>query len=341
MPPHRIDQSAALELLRGVWSDHPSVLRRIDDLSRSLQVSERYLALPPEAYPGLTSFARRNEVWHRVALELGEEVLRRGLLQAGVLPGEVDHLYFVSTTGIATPSLDATLVGRLGLRPDVRRTPLFGLGCGGGAAALIHAHDHLLAYPEAVCVVVAVELCSLAFQPLDLSVANLIATLLFGDGAACVVLEGGTRAGRGAARIIAGASYLHPGTEQLAGWDVTDTGLRLVLSSEIPALLQQHLRQDVDTFLAAHGLRREQIDHWAVHTGSPKILRVFEETLSLPHAAIERSWRILAHAGNVSSVSVLYALDDMLQHSGARPGEHGLALALGPGLSVEALALQW
>ncbi len=226
------------------------------------------------------------------------------------------------------------------MRADVRRTPLFGLGCVGGAAGLARASDVLRGFPDERAVLLAVELCSLTLQRDDASVANVIASGLFGDGAAAVLLEGGAVASRGP-RIVGTRSVFYPDTERIMGWDFVDGGFKVVLSPKVPALVRDRVRHDVDAFLGAHGLERRAIRHFVVHTGGPKVLEAFEEALELPRAALERSWRSLREVGNLSSASVLFVLGELLEADEARPGDYGLLLAMGPGFCSELVLLRW
>ncbi|HZR08620.1 MAG TPA: 3-oxoacyl-[acyl-carrier-protein] synthase III C-terminal domain-containing protein, partial [Myxococcales bacterium] len=249
------------------------------------------------------------------------------------------HFYFVTVTGIATPSIDARLVVPLGLRSDVKRVPIFGLGCVAGAAGLARVADALRGVPGEVAVLLAVELCSLTLQREDLSIPNIIASGLFGDGAAAAVLDGGAR-GRGP-RIAATRSVFYPGTERVMGWDVVDSGFKVVLSPGVPQLVRDRLRADVDAFLAARGLQRKDIAHFICHTGGPKVLEAFEEALEVPRQAMQRSWDSLQTSGNLSSASVLFVLADLLASGEARPGDRGLLLAMGPGFCSELVLLEW
>jgi alkylresorcinol/alkylpyrone synthase len=273
---------------------------------------------------------------------VGEAAVRAGLAGAGLSPRDVGHLFFVTVTGISTPSLDARLMNRLGLEPSVKRTPIFGLGCLAGAAGLARASDVLRAFPGEVAVMLSVELCSLTLQRDDASVANLVATGLFGDGAAAVVLAGGERAnGPRAPRVVATRSVFYPETEWVMGWDVVDTGFKVVLSAKVPEVIEARIGGDVDDFLAGHGLARGDVRHWVAHTGGPKVLEAFRRALALPDEAIARSWRSLREVGNLSSASVLFVLGDLLDADEARPGDVGLLASMGPGFSAELLLLRW
>jgi alkylresorcinol/alkylpyrone synthase len=340
LPRNHLDQEQLIAALRGLWAARHYNVDRLEDLHRAVQVSGRYLALPLEGYAGLDSFARCNDAWIAAAQELGEAALRDGLQRAGLSPADVGHLFFVTVTGVATPSIDARLVNRLGLPAAIKRTPIFGLGCVGGAAGVARAHDYLRAYPDEVAVMLSVELCSLTLQREDLSVANVIASGLFGDGAAAVVMTGAARPARGP-RVVATRSVFYPDSERVMGWDVVDSGFKVVLSARVPDIVRATLGNDVDGFLAAHGLARGDVRHWIAHTGGPKVLQAFEDALALPADALARSWRSLRDVGNLSSASVLFVLADLLEEAAPRPGELGLMVAMGPGFCAELVLLAW
>ncbi|MBP1620549.1 MAG: transferase, partial [Acidobacteria bacterium] len=238
------------------------------------------------------------------------------------------------------PSIDARLVNRLGLRSDVKRVPIFGLGCVAGAAGIARAADYLAAYPDQAAVLLSVELCSLTLQRDDLSVPNLIASGLFGDGAAAVVL-GGRRRGLAGPRVLATRSVFYPDTERVMGWDVTDGGFRIVLSADVPEVVRDFLRRDVDAFLAEHGLTRDRITTWIAHPGGPKVLLAMAEALELGDGALEPAWRTLREVGNLSSTSVLLVLEDVMRASRPPNGSYGVILAMGPGFCSEFVLVRW
>jgi alkylresorcinol/alkylpyrone synthase len=342
LPPNHVDQETLTAALSAQWGGQHYNPERLAQIHRATLVSGRHLALPLAEYTALGGFGRRNEAWLRVGLEVGEAAIREGLARAGLAPRDVGHLLFVTTTGISTPSLDARLVNRLGLPPSVKRTPIFGLGCLGGAAGLARASDALRAFPEEVAVLLSVELCSLTLQPDDLSIPNVVATGLFGDGAAAVVLGGGARPERsGLPRVVATRSVFYPETEWVMGWDVVDTGFKILLSAKVPEVVEGRVGADVDAFLAAHGLRRDDVRHWIAHTGGPKVLEALRNGLALPEAALARSWASLREVGNLSSASVLFVLRDHLDAAEAQPGDVGLVAAMGPGFACELLLLRW
>jgi alkylresorcinol/alkylpyrone synthase len=344
LPKHYADQETLIAAFRDAWAGAHFNVERLEELHRAVQVSGRHLAVPIEQYKELASFARRNEVWVEVAVELGEAAVRDALRHAALEPRDVGHLFFVTTTGIATPSIDARLVNKLGLSPGVRRTPIFGLGCAAGAAGIARAADYLRAFPEQVAVLLSVELCSLTLQRDDFSIPNIISSGLFGDGAAAVVLTGATHdalGGFAGPRVTATGSVFYRDTERVMGWDIVDTGFKVVLSAKVPDVVNEHVRRDVDTFLAAHGLDRSRIRHWIAHTGGPKVLKAFEGALELPADALARSWKSLRETGNLSSASVLFVLGELLDSDDATEGDLGLLMSMGPGFFSELVLLQW
>jgi alkylresorcinol/alkylpyrone synthase len=340
LPKNHFNQEQLIAALRGLWPSKHDNLDRLEDLHRATQVSGRHLALPLQDYFRLDSFAKRNDAWIRAALELGEEALSDALARARLSPADVDHLFFVTVTGLATPSIEARLMNRLGMKPSLKRTPIFGLGCVAGAAGTARAADYLRAYPDEVAVLLSVELCSLTLQRDDLSVANIVASGLFGDGAAAAVLAGSRRDAEGP-RILATRSVFYPDTERVMGWDVVDSGFKLVLSAKVPEVVWEHIGHDVDVFLVEHGLTRRHIRHWIAHTGGPKVLQAFEGALALPEGALARSWRSLRDVGNLSSSSVLFVLGDLLDAGEAKPGDLGVLVAMGPGFCSEIVLLAW
>jgi alkylresorcinol/alkylpyrone synthase len=340
LPAHRHPQEELAAALEATWPDRPALRRRLRSLHSAVGVEARHLALPMEAYHELTSFGQFNDAWIEAARELGAEAIRSALAQAGLDVADVGALFFVSVTGVASPSIDAQLVNRLGLRPDVRRVPIFGLGCVAGAAGLARAADFVKAWPEEVAVLLWVELCSLTLQRDDHSVANLISTGLFGDGAAAVVVAGAAREVNGP-RVVATRSTFYPGTEHVMGWAISEEGLKIVLSPEVPRVVRENLPRDVDSFLAAQGLCRDDVACWIGHPGGPKVLEAVQEGLGLTREQLAPAWECLRRVGNLSSTSVLLVLQDVLRRHAPEPGGHGLLFAMGPGFCSELVLLRW
>ncbi len=343
-PKHYYSQEMLFAALQQYWGDRlakPEVLRR---LHKNVGVDGRFLALPIDAYPLLKSWGEANDHWIRTALELGYCSISRGLTAAGLSPRDVGALFFTSVTGIASPSIDARLINRMDFSPNVKRIPMFGLGCVAGAAGIARAADYVRAYPDQVAVLLAVELCSLTLQREDLSVANMISAGLFGDGAAAVVVAGekceGMRPFQGP-KILATRSVFYPETEEMMGWDISEKGFRIVLSAEVPNLIQQRLGADVDQFLADLGRDRADVGSWVLHTGGPKVLQATASALELESGQLEASWDCLRRVGNLSSASVLVVLEDVMKNRRPAPGTFGVLAAMGPGFCSELVALEW
>ncbi|HEY3450651.1 MAG TPA: 3-oxoacyl-[acyl-carrier-protein] synthase III C-terminal domain-containing protein [Myxococcales bacterium] len=344
LPEHYYDQEQLLAALRSQWAPHLFNLARLEQIHRNVLVGGRHLALPMEEYPRLRSFKESNAAYIRCATELGASAVSDVLAKVDLPPTAIDHLFFVSVTGIATPSIDARLVNRLELRTDIKRTPIFGLGCVAGAAGIARAVDYLRAYPEQAAVVLSVELCSLTLQPEDFSVPNLIASGLFGDGAAAVLLLGehhpaATRTDGPTVRAT--QSTFYRGTEGAMGWEITERGFKIVLSDEVPRLIGRMVRGDVERLLTAQGLKLADVASYVSHPGGPKILKAVEEALSLPPEALALSWKHLAAVGNMSSASVLMVLGDTIAERRPQPGAAGLLFAMGPGFCSELVLLEW
>ncbi|MEJ5946838.1 3-oxoacyl-[acyl-carrier-protein] synthase III C-terminal domain-containing protein [Pseudokineococcus basanitobsidens] len=341
-PQARITDTFAQVISRSGALDGPrrALLHR---LHGNTGVRERHLALPLEDYPALDGFRAANDAYVRVGLELGERAVREALDRVGLVPADVDLLVLASTTGVAAPSLDARLVEPLGLRPDVRRLPLFGLGCVAGAAGVARVHDLLKGDPDAVAVLLGVELCSLTVQHDDLSTANLVASGLFGDGAAAVVVIGDRRAaalGLPGPEVVGARSRFYPDTAGVMGWDVGGSGFRIVLTTSVTDVVRRYLAEDVEGFLESHHLRTDDVARWVAHPGGPKVLDAVTEVLGLPGDALARSWDNLAANGNMSSVSVLHVLAETLAQPPAE-GDHALMFAMGPGFCAELVLLRW
>lgn len=302
-------------------------------------VESRHTALPLSRYGTLSGFTEANDAWVDVALDLAEQALVDALDQAGVAPSEVDIVFSTTVTGLAVPTLEARLANRVGLRQDIKRVPLFGLGCVAGAAGVARMHDYLRAFPHQVGVLLAVELCSLTIQREDNSVANLVASSLFGDGAAAVVTKGARCGGHGP-RVLATCSRIYPDSEDVMGWNIGSDGFRIVLSVDVATVTEKYLGDDVRNFLAHHGLTVHDVSTWVCHPGGPRVIEAVENVLGLPEDALLYTRESLRSNGNLSSVSVL---DVLRANMADRPpaGSKGLMIAMGPAFCSELVLLEW
>jgi alkylresorcinol/alkylpyrone synthase len=342
LAPYRHTQSEITDMIARTCLPEGTDRRVLDRLHRNAMVRSRHMTLPLERYAELDGFGAANDVFIRAAIDLGAKTVRAALHTAGLSAADVDLLIFTSVTGIATPSIDARLAGPLGLRPDVKRLPLFGLGCAGGAGGLARMHDYLLGRPDDVAVLLSVELCSLTFQRDDTSQANLVATGLFGDGAAAVVACGANHPhATTGPTIVDTRSHLYPDTQRVMGWDIKDSGFQVVLDPGVPDVVRRYLADDVEAFLGAHGMKPKDVTAWVCHPGGPKVLEAVSEALDLPEEALDVTWRHLADVGNLSSSSVLHVLGNTLAERRPPAGTPGLLLAMGPGFACELVLLRW
>jgi alkylresorcinol/alkylpyrone synthase len=338
-PPHYYTQREVVDALLTYWGD-PTIGPVLERLHLRTGVDGRYFSRRLEEYMALDTWGKANNVWIEVAQELGEHAIDCTLKQSGLRRDQIGAIFFVSVTGVASPSVDARLVNRMQLSPNIRRNPIFGLGCVAGAAGLARAADYVRAYPDQVALLLAVELCSLTWQRDDLSVANLISSGLFGDGAAAVLVAGDAIPRHGP-RILASHQVFYPDTEDVMGWDISEQGFKIVLSPDVPRVIRENLGRDVDAFLKSHGLTRCDIGSWIMHTGGPKVLDATAESLDLTRDDLAVSWEALSRVGNLSSASVLVVLDEVMKHRRPAPGTRSILAAMGPGFCAEMLLLEW
>ncbi|MFQ6672231.1 MAG: type III polyketide synthase [Candidatus Tectimicrobiota bacterium] len=340
VPPHGVTQEAVQAFSRDHFAGALDELPRLLPVFEHAAIARRYFSMPPDWFAHAPSFAERNAHFVEAATTLAAATAEQCLERAGRDPAEIGTVLVVSTTGLATPSIDAYLIQRLGLSPHTRRLPLWGLGCAGGVVGLARAADLARAAPESFVLLVAVELCALTFCPEDRSKSNFIATALFGDGAGAVLVAGpGT--GASGPRIVGAHSTLWPGTDDVMGWDVAEDGFRVRFSKDIPTFVRRHLSPAVEQFLKPYGLGPADVAHHVVHPGGPRVLGAYAEALGIPDDRLAIPRAVLCEYGNMSSASVLFVLDRTLSEGHARTGDYGLLLALGPGFSAEQLLIRW
>jgi len=330
VPPYRIEQSDTKEFARRLFAGKFRDLDRLLPIFDNGQIETRHSCQPLEWFGQECPFPERNALYVEHALELSEKAARRCLDRTGAKREEVGALFFVSTTGISTPSLDAKLLFRLGLSPNLKRVPVWGLGCAGGAAGVARAADYARAYPEELVLVIVVELCSLTFQVGDFSKSNLVAASLFADGAAAVLLGVGE-----GPEILGSHSTTWPRTEDVMGWDLVETGLKVRFARSVPQIVRTRTRATVEEACEKHGISLEDLRHPVVHPGGVKVLEAYEEALGVEPGSLDLSTEILREYGNMSSASVLFVLERFLENYPAGSGEYGSISALGPGFSAE------
>lgn len=341
-PAQYYSQTVLLEALKQRWAGKLDAekVRMLERLHSRVGVDGRYLAYPLSEYESIETWGQANDRWIQAATDLGGQSLRRALAQAGLQPTDLGALFFVSITGVSSPSIDARLINRLGLSANLKRIPIFGLGCVAGAAGLARAADYVRAFPDQIAAVLSVELCSLTIQFDDYSVANMISTGLFGDGSAAVLVAGNDCPNVTGPAILATRSVFYPQSEEVMGWKVSEKGFQIVLSEGVP-LYAQKLAGDIDSFLAERNLTRDSIGSWILHTGGPKILEATAAGLGLPREALDASWQCLSRTGNLSSASVLLVLEEFMKNRRPIPGSYSILAAMGPGFCAELVLLQW
>ena len=379
LPDHHYPQAELTAQVQALWAPEGINVDRVASLHQNTTIETRYTAEPRERYLEMDGWADFNEAYLRTAVDLAERALVALLDQVPLGFEDIAHLAFFSTTGIAVPSIDARLMNRLPFAPTLKRTPVYGLGCAAGAGGVARVADYLVGHPTEAAVVVTVETCSLTVQTHDTSIANVIATGLFGDAAAAVLLVGDDHplaprnrsAGRPAAlaeiptasgdsapvaldavsvavsgtapapRVVDTRSVFFPGTERHMGWDVTDAGMKIVLSGDVPATAETGLRPHIEAFLREHDLEIDDIGRWLCHPGGPRVVDAIEEGLGLDPGRLDDTRDLLRRVGNVSSTSVLLLLDEAMRTAAEPAGTWGLMLAMGPGFGAELVLLKW
>jgi alkylresorcinol/alkylpyrone synthase len=339
LPAHHYTQTEIAETVVDLFATQLDDPRRLVEIFANARISQRHLVMPIDWYRSPCSAAERN----RLYLELGMELLVRAgrdcLDAAGWPRSQVDQVICVSTTGHATPSLDARLINQLGLRPATSRLPIWGLGCAAGAAGLSRAYDYCAAYPDQVVLLTALECCSLTFIQADFSAKNLIGTALFGDGAAAALVVGDHVELAGPV-IRARGSFLFPDSYDIMGWKFVDDGMELVLSPELPELIRRELPQLVKDFLQQHRWKLDEVRHHLAHPGGARVVDAYLQGLGLPQEALRFSSKVLNEVGNLSSVTILLVLEAWLNQPEAARSGKGLISAFGPGFSAELLLIE-
>jgi alkylresorcinol/alkylpyrone synthase len=339
VPPHKFSQDDVRRLAGQLFNAASFDIAQMQAVFANTTVRERYFCVDMNWFEEDHSFARKNRIYLEKGLELAESAVSAVCRSAGISPREVDHIFFISSTGISTPSLDAHLFNRLKFNGAILRTPIWGLGCGGGIAGIGRAADWLRAYPEKTALVVCLELCGLTFIRNDLSKSNFIATSLFGDGCGAVLLVGDRHAA--IQRPVHGLSIAGTGSVtwedslDVMGWEIADEGFKVVFSKSIPDIVQQSARPAVMKFLEQHGLSLKDIRYFLAHPGGAKVIEAYKQALGLEERQLKSMRAVLAAFGNMSSATVLFVIEHFLRSSDYRKRDWVLSTALGPGFFSE------
>ena len=334
VPPHVVEQSYAKEAARRAWGGKPALFDRLSGVFDNAGIATRHLVTPADWYEQPHGWRDRNAVYLEAAQDLFERVAASAIEKAGLRPDEIDGVVSVSTTGIATPSLEARVGPKLGLRPDVRRVPLFGLGCAGGIGGLATASRLASAEPGSNWLFVTVETCSISIRLDSDDPAAIVATALFGDGAAAAVVRSGSHC---IARITGAAEKLWPGTQRIMGWDVEDPGLAVVFDRAIPPFIDDNLAPAVDEMLAKLGRSRGDIDRFCCHPGGVKVIDAIESALQLPQGELNLEREVLHDYGNMSAPTVMFVLERLIERGLPR---NVMMTAFGPGFTCAGLMLE-
>ena len=337
VPPYALNQDDVARRVQVQFSDS-AVVERLMPVFANAGIDRRYSAVPIDWYYEPHGWRDRNEAYVSVALDLLERAALDALAKCERRIEDVDAIVVVSTTGLATPSLDAQLMERLPFKRTVRRLPIFGLGCVGGALGLARAAAMADAMPGSLVLLLVVELCALSFRRDEVTKSNIVATALFGDGAAAAVI-GTTQTGPA---IAASGEYTFPRSLDVMGWDVADDGMRAIFSRDIPSLIANGLRPAVDAFLAEQGANVAQLDRVLAHPGGTKVLEALESAFELEPGTMHDSREVLREYGNMSSATLLFVLHRAMERGALRSDDWALALcsAMGPGFTAGFLLLQ-
>ncbi|ETT82683.1 3-oxoacyl-[acyl-carrier-protein] synthase III C-terminal domain-containing protein [Viridibacillus sp. FSL R5-0477] len=343
-PPFTLVQTQAEHFVRTLFSKKITQLERYLRVFENGEILNRHLTMPIDWYKQDHDFAERNRLYIEYAVSFGVTAIERCLEKAGgVSTKDIDAIVFISSTGISTPSIDARIMNKLPFSEHVVRIPIWGLGCGGGAAGISRANDYCIAHPASKVLVLCVELCSLTFQANDLTKSNLIGTSLFGDGVACALVCGDAvmaSSRQPLPAIKATASKWLPNSEDVMGWAVENTGFHVIFAKSIPSVIENWLAPFVEEFLKANKIGLSNINHFVAHPGGKKVLAAYETALRIDSQLLIPSKTVLQDHGNMSSPTVLYVLEKTMTEY-ANKGDVGLMAALGPGFSGELLLLEW
>lgn len=338
-PPYRISQAEAQQFAEDFFGSKVKGLARLLGSFMNAEIDSRHLCVPLDWFAEPKTFQQKNDSYIEQSVELSAEAISKLLQRFDLQPTDIDYLFFVSSTGLATPSIDARLIGKLGFRPDTKRLPIWGLGCGGGALGIAHVNDVLRGAPESTAILVNVELCSLTFQFSDYTKSNLIATALFSDGVTATLFSGADSDLPGCS-ILAGGTTLWPDSLDVMGWNLQNDGMQVVFSQSIPAIVRDKMSDCLSQFLADEGLALDDIAHLLIHPGGRKVLEAYSEALDRPEESFALSREIIREYGNCSSATVMMVIERFLERRRYQDGELALVTALGPGFSSGNVLLQ-
>jgi alkylresorcinol/alkylpyrone synthase len=339
VPSNRIDQVEAKAFAAGLFGSHVADLSRLMPLFDHAGIATRYFSVPSDWFGKEHSLEEKNRIYIESATNLVAQASRKLLAGTGTAPEDIDYIIYINTTGLATPSIDARLINVLKLRRNIRRTPIWGLGCAGGTAGLSHAYHYLVGHPGHRVLVVAAELCGLTFIHDDFSKSNLVACALFGDGAAAALVCGDDVSSVGL-KILDTQSTFYADSLKVMGWNIVSRGMQVVFDKKIPGIVKEHAASELDAFLARHRITRDDIEQFLYHPGGTKVVEAYETAYGVNGNSFELSRGILRDFGNMSSVTVLFVIERYLRENGLGNPGYGVISALGPGFCSESLLVK-
>lgn len=334
--PYVLAQDDIKHFIHNLFSSYSGIDSMISVFDNS-EITSRHISVPIDWFKSKHSFGERNKIYRDSSINLTKVAVNSSLKKANIDKDDINCIIFVSSTGIATPTVDAVLFGELGFNRHIKRIPIWGLGCAGGASGVSRAMEYVKAYPEHICIAVAVELCSLTFQKDDISKSNIVASSLFSDGCAAVVVSGeeSVYSKQNGINLIDSLSTIYDNSLDVMGWDIVDDGFRVLFSRDIPAIVKTLVKPNMNELLEKNGLNLTDVDYFVTHPGGIKVIRAYEESLGRNHDTFKHSYKILKEHGNMSSPSVLYVLKEFFDNNEFVEGRYGILSSLGPGFSSE------
>ncbi len=336
--PHKIAQQEAKEQARLMFAENFPQVDRLIHAFDNTEIVTRNFCEPLSYYTVSNTFEERNNEYLQMSLQWSVKAIEDCILKGGINKEDITDILFISTTGLATPSIDALIINEMRLNPHINRMPIFGLGCGGGVSGMAKANALAKANPDAVVLLVAVELCSLTLLRNDYSKSNFIGSSLFSDGIAACIVKGDNQTGDRKVRYQASSSKLYYDSLEVMGWDFKNTGFKVLFSKDIPTFINEHVKEDIDNFLAGQGLELSDIKNFIFHPGGKKVLDAYTDALGVEGDFLQKTRSVMNNYGNMSSVTVLYVLEHFMS-TGFEDG-YGLMMAMGPGFSSEMVLLK-
>lgn len=338
-PEFILSQSSIKKFVFNLFQNKINDIDRLINVFENSQIQYRHFAVPVDWTLFEHSFKERNEIFSKAAFDLSVKCITDLLEKTNIYPTDFTSIIYVSSTGVMTPTLDALLFNKFSFNKNIKRIPLWGLGCAAGASALSRANDLTRANPNELCLILSVELCSLTFQNDDISKSNLIAASLFSDGCASAVLAGENNSyvnnNKNYPVIIDTLSVIYPDSLDIMGWEIVESGFKVIFNRDIPNIVKDKLKPEIDFFLEKSNLQISDIKHYITHPGGIKVINAFADAMNLNDDSISLSKKVLKEHGNMSSASVLYVLEEFLIQNSYQSGDYGLISALGPGFSAE------